>query len=121
MIRPMTTVSRALAAVVALLVLVRVVVSSATSLGSADEPVVVVATALLLVAAVALVVTAGAYAAAGGAVRWFGTAWLAHVVVMSGYLVIGLALGRSVPWTAYAVLGAVALLGGAALATRREG
>jgi hypothetical protein len=40
-------------------------------------------------------------------------------VVMAAYLVLGLALGRGVPWTAYAVLVVVAALGGGALVAAR--
>ena len=114
----MTTTSRVLSVAVGVLVLWRVVVPSGalvlTTDVVAEEPLAGSATLVLGLAGLALVIAAGA------TVSWFGRALVGYLVVMAAYLVLGLALGRSVPWTAYAVLVAVAVLGGAAVAAGRR-
>ncbi len=114
------TTSRVLALLAAVLVQWRVVVSSIRSLVGPTEPVVAVPTLVLLVVAAAFVVIAGWYAVAGSGRTWLARGLAAYVVVMAGYLVLGLALGRDVPWTAWAVLVGVAALGGGALAAGRR-
>lgn len=113
-------VSRVLAGFAALLVQWRVVVSSVRSLLGPTVPVVAVPTAVLLVVAAGFVVTAGWYAVAGTGRVWLARGLAAYLVVMALYLVLGLALARAVPWTAYAVLVAVAALGGGALVAARR-
>ncbi len=82
--------------------------------------VVAVPTLVLLLAGLALAVTALLYAGAGSLIGWFRTALIGFLVVMVAYLVLGVALGAHVPWTAYAVLAGVTGLGAAALATGRQ-
>jgi hypothetical protein len=113
-------VSRVLAGLAALLVQWRVVVSSVRSLLGPTVPVVAVPTAVLLVVAAGFVVTAGWYAVAGTGRVWLARGLAAYLVVMALYLVLGLALAMAVPWTAYAVLVAVAALGGGALVAARR-
>lgn len=112
-------VSRVLAGLAALLVQWRVVLSSVRSLVEPTVPVVAVPTLVLLVVAAGFVVTAGWYAVAGTGRGWLARGLAAYLVVMAVYLVLGLALAMAVPWTAYAVLVAVAALGCGALLTAR--
>ncbi len=114
------TTPRILAALAALLVLWRVVTSSLSSLLGPTVPVVAVPTLVLLLVAVGFVVMAGWYAAAGSGRQWLARGLVAFLAVMAVYLVLGFALGRSVPWTAFAVLVAVAALGGGALLADRR-
>jgi hypothetical protein len=113
------TTSRVLALLAAVLVQWRVVLSSLRELLGPTTPVVAVATLVLLVVAATFVVAAGWYAVAGTGREWLARALGVLVVVMAAYLVLGLALGRGVPWTAYAVLVVVAALGGGALVAAR--
>lgn len=113
-------VSRVLALVAALLVQWRVVLSSLRTLLGPTVASVAVPTLVLLVVAAGFVVTAGWYAVAGSGREWLSRGLAAYLVVMGGYLALGLALGRGVPWTAYVVLGAVAALGGGALVLDRR-
>lgn len=114
------TTSRVLALLAAVLVQWRVVVSSIRSLLGPTVPVVAVPTLVLLVVAATFVVIAGWYVVTGSGRAWLARGLTAYVVVMAVYLVLGLALGRDVPWTAWAVLLAVAALGGGALALDRR-
>ena len=114
------TTSRVLALLAAVLVQWRVVVSSVRSLLGPTMPVVAVPTLVLLAVAAGFVVVAGWYAVSGSGRDWLARGLAAYVVAMAGYLVLGFALGRDVPWTAYAVLVAVAALGGGALALDRR-
>lgn len=114
------TTSRVLALLAAVLVQWRVVVSSIRSLLGPTVPVVAVPTLVLLVVAAGFVVVAGWYAVTGSGRAWLARGLAAYVVVMALYLVLGVALAVSVPWTAYAVLVAVATLGGGALALDRR-
>jgi hypothetical protein len=113
-------ISRVLAALAALLVQWRVVLSSLRSLLEPTVPVVAAATVVLLVVAAAFVVAAAWYAVMAAGPEWLGRALAAYLVVMAAYLALGVALGRGVPWTAYAVLVAVAVLGAGALVTARR-
>lgn len=116
------TTSRVLALLAAVLVQWRVVVSSLRTLvDGRSDAVTLVATAVLLVVAAGFVVAAGWYGCVGNGREWLARGLAAYVVAMAGYLALGLALGRDVPWTAYAVLVAVAALGGGALALDRRG
>jgi hypothetical protein len=114
------TTSRVLALLAAVLVQWRVVLSSLRELLGPTVPVVAVPTLVLLVVAATFVVTAAWYSLAGGGREWLARALGALVVVMAAYLALGLTLGRGVPWTAYAVLVAVAALGGGALMAARR-
>jgi hypothetical protein len=113
-------VSRVLALLAAVLVQWRVVLSSLRELLGSTVLVVAVPTLVLLVTAATFVVTAGWYAVAGTGREWLARVLGVFAVVMVAYLALGLALGRSVPWTAYAVLVAVAALGGGALVAARR-
>lgn len=115
------TTSRVLALLAAVLVQWRVVISSLRTLVDAGtDTVTLVATAVLLVVAAGFVVAAGWYAVVGDGGDWLLRGLAAYVVAMAGYLALGLALGRDVPWTAYAVLVAVAALGSGALVLDRR-
>lgn len=111
-------VSRVLALLAALLVVWRVMPPTSTSLAAGTgTTLTVTATVLLLVAALAFVLAASAYGVtlSSRLREWFAGLLVAFVLVMAGYLGIGLALGVPVPWTAYAVLVGVAALGSGAL------
>lgn len=115
------TTSRVLALLAALLVQWRVVVSSLGALADGSTGgTTLLATVALLLAGALFVVAAAWFALVGGGREWLARSLAAYLVVMAGYLVLGLALGRDVPWTAYAVLVAVAALGGGALAGDRR-
>ncbi len=106
------------AALAGLLVLWRVVGSSVGALvADPTDGLVTAGTVVLLVAALAFLAAATWFCLdpAGSARPAFQKAWVTFLVVMAAFLVLGVALGRHVPWTAYAVLVAVAALGVTAL------